>query len=158
MKTIRTIRTITKKPWVTPPTPATTPAMIQAFWHQLFREQTNYVILEWLRGFGNVAYADPDISPFIVRLYHDVPDDPRVAYLSIVGSHVQWRLGTKDIGHAHCPLVTDPAQLACLDGLFWWHTVTLEERKKKIGRPTLAHRRAIDWIRQQSHYVNRTNA
>src|SRR3546814_20940908 len=100
---MRTIQTQTKNPWATPPTPAPTPAMIQAFWQRLFHERTHQAKLDWLQGFGNVIYADTYASPFIIRLYHNDSKDKRVAYLSVTNGCVEWRFGITAvaIGRAH---------------------------------------------------------
>lgn len=124
---------IQKKIRATPPTPATTPAMIQAFWHQLFRERTHQAELDWLRGFGNIVYADTYASPFIIRLYHNDPKDKRVAYLSVTGGCVEWYFGIKATGFAQCPVATDPELIEWLDSLFWFYIAT-ESQKQHIGR------------------------
>ncbi|HWK59209.1 MAG TPA: hypothetical protein VNQ80_17835 [Parapedobacter sp.] len=118
---------IRKEIWAAPPTPATTPAMIQTFWHQLFRGHTHQAALDWLHGFGNVIYADTYASPFIIRMYHNDPKDKRVAYLSVISGHVEWRFGIKAVGFAQCPVVTDPELMEWLDSLFWFYTVTAEQ-------------------------------
>ena len=118
---------IRKEIWATPPAPATTSAMIQAFWHGLFRGHTHQTGLDWLHGFGNVVYADTYASPFIIRMYHTDPADKRVAYLSAVSGRVEWRFGEKAGGFAQCPVVTDPELMEWLDSLFWFYTVTTEE-------------------------------
>lgn len=119
----------------TPPRPATTPAMVQAFWLRLFRGRTCQATLGWLHGFGSVAYADPSDSPFVVRLHGNHAEDQRVAYLSVAGGRAEWRFGTKAMGYAHSPAVTDPDTMAWLDSLFWWYTAT-ETQQRKRGRPT----------------------
>ncbi|RQP18361.1 MAG: hypothetical protein EAS52_05725 [Parapedobacter sp.] len=126
---MKTIRTITKKPWVTPPTPATTPAMILAFWHRLFRERTHQIKLDWLQGFGNMVYADTYASPFVIRMYHNDAKDKRVAYLSATDGCAEWRFGVKAGGFAQCPVVSDPELMEWLDGLFWFYTVTAEQHQ-----------------------------
>lgn len=132
---MKTIQHITKTPWVEAPIPATTPAMIQAFWHRLFRERSMHTGLEWLSGFGNVVYADTYATPFIVRLYHSDPKDKRVAYLSNTGGTVTWRFGAKAAGFDQCPVATDPELIDWLDSLFWWYTAT-ESQKQQICRVT----------------------
>lgn len=117
------------------PKPATTPAMVQAFWHRLFTERASQARLDWLQGFGNIAYADPYAAPFVVRLYGDDPAYRQVAYLSVVDGRAQWRLGTKDMGYGHSPVVDDPDVTVWLDSLFWWYTAT-ETQKRSTGRPT----------------------
>src|SRR5690606_9564374 len=102
---METFNHITDKPRVSSLTPATTPAMVQAFWHRLFIERTSQARLDWLQGFGNIAYADPYASPFVVRLYGNDPTSRQVAYLSVVDGRVQWRLGTKNTGYTHSPIV-----------------------------------------------------
>lgn len=124
---MKALQHITKKPWATPPTPATTPAMIQAFWHRLFHERTHQAKLDWLRGFGNVIYADTYASPFIIRMYHNDPKDKRIAYLSVTNGCLEWRFGIKAVGFAQCPVVTDPELMEWLDSLFWFYTVTAEQ-------------------------------
>lgn len=136
---MKTLQHITKKPWATPPTPATTPAMIQAFWHRLFRERTHHAKLDWLQGFGNMIYADTYASPFIIRLYHNDPKDKRVAYLSVISGYVEWRFGVKTGGFAQCPVVTDPELIEWLDSLFWFYTAT-ESQTQQIGRLTNVQR------------------
>jgi|SRR5690606_3206140 len=120
---------IRKEIWATPPIPATTPAMIQAFWRQLFRGRTHQATLDWLHGFGNVIYADTYASPFIIRLYHTDPKDKRVAYLSETAGIVEWRFGIKSMGYPHCSVVTDPELIDWLDSLFWFYTVTAEQHQ-----------------------------
>src|SRR5690606_17807647 len=126
---MKTHQHITKKPWATPPTPATTSAMVQAFWHRLFQERAHQAELDWLQGFGNVIYADTYASPFIIRMYHTDPKDKRVAYLSVVSGRVEWRFGIKAVGFAECPVVTDPELMEWLDSLFWFYTVTADQHK-----------------------------
>ena len=130
---MKTQQHIAKKPWATPPTPATTPAMIQAFWQRLFRERTTQAELDWLHGFGNMVYADTYASPFIIRLYHNDPKDKRVAYLSAASGYVEWRFGIKAMGFAHCPVATDPGLIDWLDSLFWFYTAT-ESQTQQISR------------------------
>ena len=132
MKTQTHIRT---KTWATSPIPATTPAMIRSFWQRLFREHTSQLALDWLHGFGNVIYADTYASPFIIQLYHNHPQDKRVAYLSETAGMVEWRFGIKSMGFSLCSVVTDPDSIAWLDSLFWWYTAT-ELQKKQISRRT----------------------
>lgn len=132
---MKTKQLIPTKPWATPPTPATTSAMIQAFWQRLFRERTTQVELDWLKGFGNIIYADAYISPFIIRLYHNDPKDKRVAYLSVTDGCVEWRFGIKAMGFAHRPEVADPELMEWLDSLFWFYTAT-ESQKQQISRLT----------------------
>jgi len=124
---MKTHQHITKKPWATPPTPATTSAMVQAFWHRLFRERAHQAELDWLHGFGNVIYADTYASPFIIRMYHNDPKDKRIAYLSVTNGCLEWRFGIKAVGFAQCPVVTDPELMEWLDSLFWFYTVTAEQ-------------------------------
>lgn len=143
MKTQQHIKT---KHWATAPTPATTPAMIQAFWHRLFRERSQHVELDWLQGFGNIIYADTYASPFIIRLYHNEPKDKRVAYLSVTEGIVEWRFGIKAMGFAQCSVVTDPELIAWLDSLFWWYVAT-QEQQKVIGRPSDMRRLVENRIR-----------
>ncbi len=143
---MKTLQHIPKKPCATASTPATTPGMVQTFWHRLFRERISQVELDWLRGFGNVVYADTYASPFIIRLYHNDPVDKRVAYLSVTDNRVEWRFGIKAVGFHHCPVVTDPETLVWLDSLFWWYTAT-ETQRKKIGRPTDTQRLVADRVR-----------
>jgi len=126
---METLQHIPNKPWATAPTPATTPAMIQAFWHRLFRERTCQATLEWLHGFGNVVYADTYASPFIIRLYHNDSKDKRVAYLSVSNGRVVWRFGIKAVGFVQCPVAADPELIDWLDSLFWFYTVTAEQRQ-----------------------------
>ncbi|WP_257667039.1 hypothetical protein [Parapedobacter tibetensis] len=129
---MKTKQYITTKPWATPPTPATTPAMIQAFWQRLFHERTTQAELDWLHGFGNMVYADTYASPFIIRLYHNDPKDKRVAYLSVTDGCVEWRFGIKAAGFNQCPVVTDPRLIEWLDSLFWWYTAP--EAQQNSGR------------------------
>ncbi|GGC21184.1 hypothetical protein GCM10011386_11420 [Parapedobacter defluvii] len=132
---MKTLQHIPMKTWATSPTPATTPAMIQAFWHRLFRERTHQVKMDWLQGFGNMVYADTYASPFIIRLYHNDPRDKRVAYLSVTGGCVEWRFGIKAVGFEQCPVVADPKLMEWLDSLFWFYTAT-ESQKQQISRLT----------------------
>lgn len=132
--------------WQSTPKPATTKAMVDAFWHRLFRERTNQAVLDWLHGFGNVVYADPYATPFVIRLYGNHAKDRRVAYLSVVDGYAEWRFGTKDMGYAKCPVATDPELIAWLDSLFWWYTAT-EAQKKKTGRPVDMKHLVADRIR-----------
>lgn len=120
---------IRKEIWVTPPAPATTPTMIQAFWQRLFRERTHQATLDWLHGFGNVVYADTYASPFIIRLYHNDSSDKRVAYLSASAGSVEWRFGEKSGGFAQCPVASDPELIDWLDSLFWFYTITAEQHQ-----------------------------
>lgn len=124
-----------------PPTPATTPAMIQAYWLKLFHWQTSHDEAIYWEGFGDRVYADTYASPFVIRLYHSNPCDPRVAYLSAVHGIVEWRFGIKTLGYANCSVVTEPEQIIWLDSLFWQYIIT-EEHGKTIGRPS-AIRRAV---------------
>lgn len=132
---MKTKQHIPIKPWATAPTPATTPTMIQAFWHRLFRERTHHATLDWLQGFGNMVYADTYASPFIIRLYHNDPNDKRVAYLSATDGCVEWRFGIKAAGFNHSPVVTDPELMEWLDSLFWFYIAT-ESQKQQISRLT----------------------
>jgi len=125
MKTIQTILEKSRHP-----TSATPPAMIQAFWQRLFREHTSQLALDWLHGFGNVVYADTYASPFIIQLYHNHPQDKRVAYLSETAGIVEWRFGIKSMGYRQCSVVTDPDSIAWLDSLFWFYTATDSQRTK----------------------------
>jgi len=143
---MKTIQTITTEPRTTPPSPATTPAMIQAFWRRLFHERTTQAELDWLHGFGNMVYADTYKSPFIIRLYHNDPKDKRVAYLSVVDGQTQWRFGPKAAGFDHCPAVTDRETIVWLDSLFWWYAAT-ESQPKKSGRPSDLQLLVADRIR-----------
>lgn len=128
------------------PTPATTPAMIQAYWLKLFHKKTSHDEAIYGQGFGDRVYADTYASPFIIRLYHSNPCDPRVAYLSAVHGIVEWRFGIKTLGYANCSVVTDPKQIIWLDTLFW-HYLATEEQKKTIGRPSAIRRAVEDRIR-----------
>ncbi|MFC7523144.1 hypothetical protein ACFQRK_04280 [Parapedobacter sp. GCM10030251] len=130
MKTIQTLLEKSRHP-----SSATTPAMIQAFWQRLFREHTSQLALDWLHGFGNVVYADTYASPFIIQLYHNHPQDKRVAYLSETAGIVEWRFGIKSMGYRQCSVVTDPDSIAWLDSLFWFYTAT-ESQKQQISRLT----------------------
>src|SRR5690606_28416854 len=130
MKTIQTLLEKSRHP-----SSATTPAMIQAFWQRLFREHTSQLALDWLHGFGNVVYADTYASPFIIQLYHNHPQDKRVAYLSETAGIVEWRFGIKSMGYRQCSVVTDPDSIAWLDSLFWFYTAT-ELQKQQISRLT----------------------
>jgi len=132
---MKTQQHITRTTWAKAPTPATTPAMIQAFWHRLFRERTHHAELDWLQGFGNIIYADTYASPFIIRLYHSDPKDKRVAYLSVTEGIVEWRFGVKAMGFERCPATTDPRLVEWLDSLFWFYTATTEQRQS-LGRLT----------------------
>lgn len=134
---METFKHITHKPWEVPPKPTTTPAMVTAFWHRLFRGRSSQAKLDWLQGFGNVAYADPYASPFVVRLYHNDTKDQRVAYLSVVDGWVEWRFGTKATGYSKCPVATDPGLIAWLDSLFWWYTATETQQIRTRGRQGL---------------------
>ncbi|WP_262248398.1 hypothetical protein [Parapedobacter soli] len=121
------------------PTPATTPAMIQAYWLKLFHGQACHEEAIYWHGFGDRIYADTYASPFVIRLYHSNPCDPRVAYLSAVHGIVEWRFGIKTLGYANCSVVTDPEQIIWLDSLFWQYIIT-EEQGKTIGRPSTIRR------------------
>ena len=129
-----------------PLTPATTPAMIQTYWHKLFHAQTCHDEAILWQGFGDRIYADTYASPFVIRLYHSNPSDPRVAYLSATHGIVEWRFGIKTLGYANCSVVTDPNQIIWLDTLFW-HYLATEEPKKTIGRPSAIRRAVEDRIR-----------
>lgn len=130
MKTIQTLLEKSRHPSST-----TTPAMIQALWQRLFREHTSQLALDWLHGFGNVVYADTYASPFIIQLYHNHPQDKRVAYLSETAGIVEWRFGIKSMGYRQCSVVTDPDSIAWLDSLFWFYIAT-ELQKQQISRLT----------------------
>ena len=125
-----------------PPTPATTPAMIQAYWLKLFHGKTSHDEALYWQGFGDRIYADTYASPFVIRLYHSNPCDPRVAYLSAVHGIVEWRFGIKTLGYANCSVVTEPEEIIWLDSLFWQYIIT-EEQGKTIGRPSTI-RRAVE--------------
>ncbi|MGV3762709.1 hypothetical protein [Parapedobacter sp.] len=124
------------------PTPATTPAMIQAYWLKLFHGQACHDEITAWQGFGDRVYADTYASPFVIRLYHSDPCDPRVAYLSAVHGIVEWRFGIKTLVYANCSLVTDAEQIIWLDTIFWQYILT-EDQGKTIGRPSTI-RRAVE--------------